>query len=109
MNPATHRAIKAILATDADVAPEQRDAALAILTGRTPQDGPPPLLLTQMQAAHLLSVSRYTVWRMTREGALHPVNVRGSFRYRRAEIEAIANGPVPADDPKHRPAPGENG
>ena len=43
--------------------------------------------------------SRYTVWRMTREGALHPVNVRGSFRYRRAEIEAIANGPVPADDP----------
>ena len=95
MNAATQKAVRAILATDQDIAPEQRDAALAILNGRVPQAGPMPLLLTQMQAARLLGVSRYTIWRMTREGLLHPVSVRDSTRYRRTEIEMIANGATP--------------
>jgi excisionase family DNA binding protein len=57
-----------------------------------PRNGPLPLLLTQKQAAHLLGISRFTVWRMRQEGKLHPVRVHETFRYRRTEIEKVAEG-----------------
>ncbi|MBI3987418.1 MAG: helix-turn-helix domain-containing protein [Lentisphaerae bacterium] len=93
MNQPTQKAIRAIIATDESILPDQRDAALSILNGRMPQNGPVSLLLTQKQAASLLGISRFTVWRMTQEGKLHPVKVHETLRYRRAEIEKIADGP----------------
>jgi predicted DNA-binding transcriptional regulator AlpA len=40
------------------------------------------LLLTQKRAAELLSVSRATIWRMTKDSLLHPVEIiPGAWRY----------------------------
>jgi predicted site-specific integrase-resolvase len=53
---------------------------------------PDALLCSQAAAGRLLGVSRFTVWRMAREGQLHPVTVRGCVRYRVAELEQLAAG-----------------
>jgi excisionase family DNA binding protein len=43
--------------------------------------------------ARLLGVSRATLWRMIRAGRLDKVEVLpGSFRVRRADLEAVASG-----------------
>ena len=54
------------------------------------------LLVSQAEAARLLSCSRFTIWRMTREGQLHPVKIRGVDRYKVAELEQIASGETAA-------------
>jgi predicted site-specific integrase-resolvase len=44
-------------------------------------------------SAKLLGVSRATLWRMTKAGLLQKIEVLpGSFRLRRADLEAIAAG-----------------
>ena len=92
VNTTTYRAVKAVLATDDTVTPDQRDSALNLLSGRTPKQGMRPLLLTQKQAALLLGVSRFTIRNMTLDGQLHPVQVHECWRYRRDEIEDLASG-----------------
>jgi predicted DNA-binding transcriptional regulator AlpA len=58
-----------------------------------------PLLLGMTASANLLGVSRATLWRMIKGGLLQKVEVLpGSFRLRRADLEAIAAGQ------KNRPA-----
>jgi|GEM_PF-3501552 len=64
---------------------------LNILNGQVPA----PLeerLITQSEAARLLSVSRFTVHRMAKEGEIGLVCIRGSRRYRLSEIDAIIRG-----------------
>jgi excisionase family DNA binding protein len=52
-----------------------------------------PLLLGMTASAKLLGVSRATLWRMIRAGMLQKIEILpGSFRIRRADIEAIAVG-----------------
>ena len=52
-----------------------------------------PSLLTQKAAADLLGVRRITIRKMSRDAALHPVEViPGSWRYPYHEIMAIAQG-----------------
>ncbi|HUI05543.1 MAG TPA: helix-turn-helix domain-containing protein [Verrucomicrobiae bacterium] len=52
-----------------------------------------PLLLGMGEGARFLGVSRATLWRMIRNGRLGRVEVLpGSFRVRRADLEALANG-----------------
>jgi predicted DNA-binding transcriptional regulator AlpA len=54
---------------------------------------PGPLLLGMSASAKLLGVSRATLWRMTNLGLLQKVEILpGSFRLRRADLEAIAAG-----------------
>ena len=49
------------------------------------------LLVTQKVAAKLLSVSRVTVWRLTKDRVLHPVEILpGTWRYAYAEIAVLA-------------------
>jgi excisionase family DNA binding protein len=77
--------------------PEQQAAIDRILSGeaepvrRVIDNG--PLLLGMGKAASLLGVSRGTLWRMLNAGRLGRVEVLpGSFRVRRADIEAIVDG-----------------
>ena len=59
------------------------EAALAAASG--------PLLIGMGAGASLLGVSRATLWRMIKAGRLDKVEVLpGSFRVRRADVEAIA-------------------
>ena len=52
-----------------------------------------PLLMGMSASAKLLGVSRATLWRMTKAGLLQKIEVLpGSFRLRRADLEAIAAG-----------------
>jgi hypothetical protein len=53
-----------------------------------------PLLMGMSASAKLLGVSRATLWRMIKGGLLQKIEVLpGSFRLRRADLEAIAAGP----------------
>jgi predicted DNA-binding transcriptional regulator AlpA len=52
-----------------------------------------PLLLGMTASAKLLGVSRATLWRMIKGGLLQKIEVLpGSFRLRRADLEAIVAG-----------------
>ena len=63
------------------------------------------LLLTQKRAAELLSVSRATIRRMTKDCLLHPVEIiPGTWRYPFREIITLAQkgGGTVADPLAHR-------
>jgi hypothetical protein len=52
-----------------------------------------PLLMGMSASAKLLGVSRATLWRMIKSGLLQKIEVLpGSFRLRRADLEAIGTG-----------------
>ena len=72
---------------------KQTDAiqtALALLDGK-PTDA---LLYSGAQTARLLNISVQTLWRMVKSGAIQPVKIRGSTRYRRSDLERLALGTV---------------
>ncbi len=51
------------------------------------------LLLGMSASAKLLGVSRTTLWRMANQGVLQRIEILpGSFRLRRADLEAVAAG-----------------
>lgn len=73
--------------------PEQIGAIDSILEGRKQQTASAvgPLLMGMAASAKFLGVSRTTLWRMINEGRLQKVEVLpGSFRLRRADLEAVA-------------------
>ena len=90
MKPSTRQILKAVLNADDTITIQQQQEVMAILSNRPKEDPSLPLLLTQMQAARLLNVSRATIFRMVRGGQIHPVQIHGAMRYRREEIEVIA-------------------
>ncbi len=74
---------------------EQQAAIDRILEGRlAPQPPAPtgPLLLRVKDAAALLGVHRATIWRLVKAGRLQTVELLGSLRVRRADVEGIAAG-----------------
>ncbi len=91
MNESNERLMKFLQAT-----PQQQVAIDLILAGQMPMTAPAsvgPLLLGMSNAANLIGLSRATLWRMIRAGRLERVEVLpGSFRVRRADIEAIVGG-----------------
>ena len=82
--------------------PEQQAAIDRILEGRMEAARPAPtgpLLLGMGASAKLLGVSRPTLWRMIKAGRLTKVEVLpGSFRMRRADIEAFAAAKAEGSD-----------
>lgn len=74
------------------IAPKKvRQAAL--LAAETSLNGDHDVLLvTQAQAARMLSCSRFTIRRLVMDDALHPVNFRGLVRYRCSELRALTRG-----------------
>ena len=81
--------------------PEQQVAIDRILSGqlsldalalRAAEAAKGPLLLRVKDAAALLGVHRTTMWRLVQAGRLETVELLGSLRVRRADIEALANG-----------------
>src|SRR5262245_8812729 len=75
--------------------PEQQTAIDRILEGRVEQDPETPkgpLLMMIKDAAALLGVHRATIWRLVKAGRLEPVELLGSVRVRRADVEDLAVG-----------------
>ncbi len=74
--------------------PEQQAAIDRVLEGRLahePRPEPPkgPLLMRVKDAAALLGVHRATIWRLVKARRLETVELLGSLRVRRADIEGL--------------------
>jgi len=110
MNATSRAILQTVLSTDPSLSPVEQNAVRDLIEGRTEAKGDhvafdsEHLLISQKRAATLLDVSRVTIWRMTKESILHPVEViRGTWRYPCDEILAIARqgagtGAVASDD-----------
>ena len=55
---------------------------------------PDALLASQAQAARMLACSRFTIRRMTQNGTLRPVMLRGLARYRVSDLKKLAGEAV---------------
>jgi predicted DNA-binding transcriptional regulator AlpA len=98
LNATSRAVLQATLTTDAELSIAERDAIQRLISGETEhhfpdRSQPERLLVNQKSAAALLGVSRVTIWRMTKDGILHPVELLpGTWRYRYSEISHIAHG-----------------
>lgn len=97
MNATSRAILQTVLATDPSLSATERGAVQRLSTGQEEppavqeDDGGGRLLVTQQRAAEMLSVSRVTIWRMTRDCALHPVEILpGTWRYSYRELAALA-------------------
>lgn len=97
MNATSRAILQSVVTTDAALSALERGALQRVLEGlfesaeTTTRASDAPLLLTQKDAAKLLSVSRVTVWRLTRDQVLHPVEILpGTWRYAYDEIAKLA-------------------
>jgi hypothetical protein len=107
MNSTSQALLATVLNTDSSLSAAERGTVERLIAGqpdslnRCPADEADRLLVTQKAAANLLSVSRITIWRMTRDGALRPVEVLpGTWRYRLDEIEKIAGSEGRSSQPR---------
>lgn len=97
MNPTSRAILQTVLTSDAALSEPERDVMRRLLSGVVESVASPthasnePLLVTQKVAAKMLSVDRVTVWRMTRDGMLHPVEILpGTWRYLWTELGELA-------------------
>ena len=97
MNATSRAILQTVLATDPSLSAAGRVAMQRLSIGEeSPQalledDGGGRLLATQQRAAEMLSVSRVMIWRMTRDCALHPVEILpGTWRSSYRELAALA-------------------
>lgn len=87
-----------LLAAVVAATPERKESALKVLRGdpepeRSTVQGTGPLLLGMGAASRFLGVSRATLWRVLLAGKIQKVELfPGSFRVRRADLEALAAG-----------------
>ncbi len=49
----------------------------------------PEILLSSTQVQQMLSLSRTSIWRLTRHGVLLPVHIGTALRFRRSEVLAL--------------------
>ena len=97
MNPTSRAILQTVMTTDGSLTPGERDFVQRLISGVTAaiesaaSATDERLLVTQKRAAELLSVNRVTIWRMTRDCLLHPVEILpGMWRYPFQEISALA-------------------
>jgi hypothetical protein len=96
MNTTSRAILQTVLATDASLSGAERGTVQRLINGEaevaaTADVSDERLLITQKRAAELLSVSRATIWRMTKDCLLHPVEIiPGTWRYPFREIIALA-------------------
>lgn len=69
----------------------KREAALAAAVHALQEQNPGLLLVNQAEAARMLAVSKTTVWRLTKSGALLPVRVLGAVRYSVEQLRKLAS------------------
>jgi hypothetical protein len=91
-NPNSNERLMKFLQAD----PEKQAQIDQILEGKvsaTPETTTGPLLYGMTAAARFLGVSRATLWRILQSGRLKKLEIMpGSFRVRRADLEAFAGG-----------------
>ena len=94
MKTTTKQMIELALASDETIEPTIREVIAGVLEGNLPErptqhDG--TLLLTMTDAARVLGVSRVTLWRMVRTGAVKPVEIMpGIRRIRREDLHVLS-------------------
>jgi hypothetical protein len=94
---ATSRAfLQTVLTTDSSLAEVERATLVRIIEGKVEEEvastsePTEQLALTQKAAARALDVSRVTIWRMTRDCLLHPVEILpGVWRYPFEELARL--------------------
>lgn len=95
MNTTSRALLQTVLSTDAALTDAERAAFQFALKGESAPESAQPdevLLVTQKAAARMLSVSRVTVWRLTKDRVLHPVEILpGTWRYAYAEVARLAH------------------
>lgn len=103
MNPTSRAILQTVMTTDGSLTPGERGFVQRLISGETmavESTGSATderLLVTQKRAAELLSVNRVTIWRMTRDCLLHPVEILpGMWRYPFKEIARLAQLGAPA-------------
>lgn len=63
------------------------------------------VLLSSTQVQHMLGLSRTSIWRLARHGALLPVHIGTALRFRRSEVLALMQvGTSPHSTQKSPPA-----
>jgi hypothetical protein len=97
MNPTSRAIFQSVLGSDGTLTPAEHTALSRVLNGAPTETASSPehetcnMLLSQKKAAKLLDVSRVTIWRMTKECILHPVEILpGTWRYSYAELARLA-------------------
>ena len=80
MNPTSRAILQSVVTTDSSLTSGERDLVQRLISGQVEEaardaDNDARALVTQKRAAELLSVNRVTIWRMTKEGLLHPVEI----------------------------------
>lgn len=89
MTQKTETILLALLQQDETVPSQQIQQLLAILHNQVVENDQ---FYTQSTVAKKLEVDRVTVWRMTKEGKLTPVELKpGLWRYPAQQIQALAN------------------
>jgi hypothetical protein len=97
VNPTTRAILQTVMTSDSSLSEVERgfvqrllNGDLGVVSATVATDGE-RLLVTQKRAAELLSVNRVTIWRMTKDGMLNPVEILpGTLRYRLNEITRLA-------------------
>jgi len=108
MNTTSRAILQTVIASDAALSGDERNALQRLVNGETEVptavgNVSEHLFVTQKKAAELLSVSRVTVWRMTKDSLLHPVEILpGTWRYPYQEIAAFGRAAAPAAAPASR-------
>ena len=86
-------AVEAILNADQSLSPADRHTILMVCQHPdrfvSNAGEPLPQMLTSNEVAAMLKVSRTTLWRMVRNGALPQVVVSGSPRFRLTDVKGL--------------------
>lgn len=94
MRNTTLTIVKAALENDPDISQDQRRRALTALTTKpqTVEQGEPSPVMTTKEVMKFLKCSRHSVIRLTRDGRLNQLHIRGMVRYLRSEVEGLVGG-----------------